>query len=219
MILAAGRGERMRPLTDNIPKPLLKIAGKALIEYHIEALKKAGVSEIVINHAYLGHKLEAHLGNGEKYGVRISYSAEGEALETGGGILKALPILGDSPFIVVNGDVWCDYDFSKLPSEILGLAHLVMIPNPQHNLKGDFYYANGMLSVSGNTKLTYSGIGVYSSKLFTNCQQGRFPLAPLLRNAIEEGMISAEVHQNLWMDVGTPERLDLLDKHFTALNN
>jgi len=212
MILAAGRGERMRPLTDSCPKPLLKVAGKALIEHHIIALADAGFKELVINHAYLGQQIEDFLGDGSRYGVSIAYSAEKEALETGGGIYQALTLLGDQPFVIVNGDVWCDYDFKKLPRNIDGLVHLVMIDNPEHNLSGDFYFSDGQLLETTGEKLTYSGIGVYHPDLFSSCQLGKFPLAPLLRAAIKNKQVSAEHFSGFWMDIGTPERLEFVNK-------
>jgi len=214
MILAAGRGERMRPLTDSCPKPLLKVAGKALIEHHIIALANAGFTELVINHAYLGQQIESFLGDGSRYGVSIQYSAEEQALETGGGIYQALDLLGDSPFVLVNGDVWCDYDFNKIPKSIDGLVHLVMIDNPKHNPSGDFCYSEGRLLEDKGNKLTYSGIGVYHPKLFSSCQPGKFPLAPLLRSAIKNQQVSAEHYTGFWMDIGTPERLEFVNKKF-----
>ena len=218
MILAAGRGERMRPLTDSCPKPLLQVGGKALIEHHIDSLKKANITSLVINHAHLGEQIEDYLGNGEKYGVEIQYSAEHDALETGGGIYKALPLLGNAPFIVVNGDVWCDLDFSLLPKKITGLAHLVMIANPAHNPTGDFYFNEGRLHSDKGSKLTYSGIGVFSPALFAHCTAGRFPLAPLLRNAIAENKVTASYYQGEWVDVGTPERLSDLNDYVNKIN-
>ena len=212
MILAAGRGERMRPLTDNCPKPLLEVGGERLIEYHIRALVASGITEIIINHAYLGKQIEDYLGDGSRYGAKILYSAETEALETGGGIFKALPLLGDAPFVLVNGDVWTDYDFNLLPSQIASLAHLVMISNPEHNTKGDFSLDDGLLSQSGKNKLTYSGIGVYHPDLFSGCSAGRFPLAPLLKTAMDKSNVTGEYFTGRWVDVGTPERLTKLDK-------
>jgi len=212
MILAAGRGERMRPLTDHTPKPLLQAAGKALIEYHIESLVRSGITELVINHAHLGLQLEQALGDGSRYGARISYSAEGEgqALETGGGIYKALPLLGEEAFVVVNGDIYCDYNFSRLkpPS---GVAHLLLVDNPGHNPAGDFVLSDGQVHSEGSNKLTFSGIGVYRPELFADCQPGAFALAPLLRKAMERGEVSGEHHSGIWMDIGTPERLQQLD--------
>ena len=207
MILAAGRGERMRPLTNNCPKPLLKVKGKALIEYHILGLKKAGVTDIVINHAHLGQQIEDYLGDGSRFGVSIYYSPESEALETGGGIFQALRHFLQQPFIVVNGDVWTDFDFSRLPTNLQLLAHLVMIDNPAHNPNGDFYFDGKMLNENQGRKLTFSGISVLHPDLFKECQAGAFPLAPLLRDAIAKQRVSAEYHAGAWSDVGTPQRL------------
>lgn len=213
MILAAGRGERMRPLTDTTPKPLLEVCGKPLIAHHIEALARAGVREVVINHAWLGQKIEAALGDGAQFGVRIAYSPEPpEALETGGGIFQALPKLGAGPFIVVNGDVMCDLDYRSLPLEPQGLAHLVLVPNPQHNPKGDFALENHLVRSDGEPKFTFSGIGVYRPELFNTCAAGKFPLAPILRRAMAEELITGTIHNGFWMDVGTPQRLDELNQ-------
>lgn len=217
MILAAGRGERMRPLTDTVPKPLLQVGNKTLIEHHINALEKAGIRNLVINHAYLGEKIEAFLGSGEKYGVRIAYSAEGhgKALETGGGIFNALPLLGDTPFIVVNADIWTDYDFSQLSIND-SLAHLVLVANPEHNQSGDFAIKQGKLVSEGSPKFTYSGIGIYRAELFKGCNAGAFPLAPLLRDAMKRGQVSGEYYPGNWLDVGTPERLIQIEKMLAA---
>ncbi len=207
MILAAGRGERMRPLTDETPKPLLRIHGRTLIEYHIEALRRAGVGTLVINHAHLGAQIEAALGDGARFGVRIHYCPEPPgALDTGGGIFNALPLLGDAPFIVVNADIWTDYPFSGLaPPE--GLAHLVLVDNPPQHSAGDFVLRDRRVLAGGGTALTFSGIGVYRPALFASCAPGRFPLAPLLRAAMHAGAVTGEHYRGLWMDVGTPERL------------
>lgn len=214
MILAAGRGERMRPLTDQTPKPLLRVAGKPLIEYHVEALLRAGVRRLVVNHAHLGEQIVAFLGDGSRWGVSIAYSAEpAGALETGGGIQRALPLLGDAPFWVVNGDVWTDYPFLAQPVPGGSLAHLVMVDNPQHHPGGDFSLADtGLLSDSGNARLTYSGIGLYRAELFAGCVAGAFPLAPLLRQAMAAGRVSGEYYAGRWLDIGTPERLHALDE-------
>lgn len=212
MILAAGRGERMRPLTDHTPKPLLKVAGQCLIEYHIQNLVRAGITELVINHAHLGEQLEAALGDGSAYGATIQYSAEGQALETAGGIFNALPLLGDNPFVVVNGDVWSDFSFQALPKSIQGLAHLVLVDNPEHNPQGDFALQAGQVSDDGESKFTFSGISILSPELFSGCQSGAFPLAPLLRQAMASGKVSGEHYCGEWCDVGTPERLQQLDQ-------
>jgi MurNAc alpha-1-phosphate uridylyltransferase len=217
MILAAGRGERMRPLTDHLPKPLLPVGGKRLIEYHLEALAAAGFSEVVINHAHLGEQIEQLLGGGERYGVSIHYSPEGEALETGGGIFRALPLLGDSPFVVVNGDVWCDYPFARLRAVVTTGAHLVLVPNPPQHPDGDFLLRQGAVfdkaqRSEGEQTLTFSGIGLYHPSLFDGCKAGAFPLAPLLRRAMAEGRVSGERFDGRWFDIGTPERLRELDQ-------
>ena len=212
MVLAAGRGDRMRPLTDHTPKPLLEVRGKALIEYHLAALQQAGVNEVVINHAWLGEQIESRLGNGDRYGLRIEYSPEiPEALETAGGIIQALARLGTEPFIVINGDIWCDYPLQRLPHHPDGLAHLVMVDNPPHNPQGDFCLNNGSLQAEGESKLTYSGIGVYHPQLFAGLEPGIRPLAPLLRNAMAAGQVSGEHYRGRWYDIGTPERLAELD--------
>jgi len=208
MILAAGRGERMRPLTDCTPKPLLPVAGKPLIGYHLERLCAAGIRDIVINQGWLGAQLAATLGEGRQYGVRLLYSPEGwPALETGGGIYHALPLLGDAPFVVINGDIWCDYPYAQLPSRPAGLAHLVLVNNPAHHLAGDFYLETGQIRPTGGQRLTFSGIGVYDPALFAACQPGAFPLAPLLRSAIAAGQVSGEHYTGIWQDIGTPARL------------
>lgn len=216
MILAAGRGERMRPLTDQTPKPLLVVAGKPLIQWHVEALVRAGITEIVINHAWLGEKIETALGDGSRLGAQIVYSPEGEeGLETGGGVFHALSLLGDKPFLVINADVATDFDFRTLPQQISGLAHLVLVPNPPHNPGGDFLLNGKQLDDGPGERLTFSGIGVYHPHLFADCQAGTFPLAPLLRAAIVKNQVTAELYPGRWMDVGTHERLaeagDLLE--------
>ncbi|SCZ58235.1 N-acetylmuramate alpha-1-phosphate uridylyltransferase MurU [Thiohalomonas denitrificans] len=217
MILAAGRGERMRPLTDTTPKPLLQAGGMALIEYHLKALAHAGISELVINHAHLGSRVETVLGDGSDYDLTITYSPEAAALETGGGILQALPLLAPGPFIVVNGDVWTDYPFERLPPEPDGLAHLVLVDNPVHHHGGDFALDGGRVTTSG-ARLTFSGIGVYRPELFEGCEPGAFPLAPLLRRAIKAGRVSGEHYRGRWMDIGTPQRLAELDRMLMAEN-
>lgn len=219
MILAAGRGERMRPLTDESPKPLLLAGGKPLIIWHIEALVRAGIRDLVINHAHLGHLIEAALGDGGRFGARIAWSPERDALETAGGIAHALPLLGDEPFAVINGDVACDYDFARLPdaarvlSERGPLAHLVLVPNPPHHPQGDFALSGGKVAAQGRPMLTFSGIGVYHPALFAGIERGcKARLAPLLHAAIAEGAVVGELHGGRWMDIGTPERLSELDR-------
>ena len=217
MILAAGRGERMRPLTDLTPKPLLPAGGKPLIVWHIERLVRAGITDLVINHAHLGMQIEQALGDGSQFGARIRYSNEGTALETAGGIANALHLLGEQPFAVVNGDVYCDYDFSHLPARAAALAnspdmtHLVLVDNPEHNLKGDFGLHNGRIT-DIPPKLTFSGIGLYKTQLFASIPRGtKAALAPLLREQIALGRVSGEHHRGTWIDVGTPQRLADLD--------
>ncbi len=213
MLLAAGRGERMRPLTDTTPKPLLRIGGQTMIERHVLALARAGITELVINHAHLGEQLVAALGDGHAYGVGIAWSAEPDgALETGGGIFKALPLLGDAPFLVVNADIWTDFPFAELPAEIDGLAHLVMVDNPEHHAGGDFSLSAGRLSQRGPAMLTFSGIGVYRPALFAGCSPGAFPLAPLLRKAMDAEQVSGEHYRGGWFDIGTPERLEAVNR-------
>ena len=224
MILAAGRGERMRPLSDEMPKPLLRAGGKPLIAWHIEALVRAGIRDIVINHAHLGFMIEAALADGARYGATIRYSAEGEALETAGGIANALPLLCDEPFAVINGDIACDFDYARLPA-IAGAmraralrAHLVLVPNPPHHPRGDFALRDGRVLAEGGAKRTFSGIGVYDPALFAGIARGtKAPLAPLLRAAMVEGAVSGELHAGRWTDVGTPERLAELDRLLSAL--
>lgn len=222
MILAAGRGERMRPLTDHTPKPLLKVGGKPLIVWHIENLAKAGFKEIIINHAHLGQQIEHALGDGKTWGVHIQYSPEKVALETAGGIANALPLLGDEPFLVVNGDVFTDINFQSTALQVSiheasrGIknpqAHLVLINNPPQHPKGDFAIENGMLKNEGETMLTFSGVGVYHPALFASITRGEpAKLAPLLRQAIAENQATAVHHQGVWHDIGTPERLCELD--------
>ena len=218
MILAAGRGERMRPLTDHCPKPLLTAGGKPLIVWHIERLRDAGFTELVINHAHLGDRLEAALGHGSNLGVSIAWSREGQALETAGGIRYALGLLGEAPFLVVNGDVFTDIDFAPLARQPAGrdLAHLVLVPNPAHHPTGDFHLSDGRVMAEGEPKLTFSGIGVYHPALFAGLPE-RAPakLAPLLRAAMAEGRVGGELHAGHWLDIGTPQRLAELDAWLT----
>lgn len=212
MILAAGRGERMRPLTDRTPKPLLRAGDKTLIEHLIGQLHRGGHDDIVINHAHLGEQIEVQLGDGARYGVRIRYSAEREGgLETAGGIFKALPLLKSDPFIVVNGDIWTDFPFSELPRQLDGLAYLVLVDNPTHHPQGDFALNGACAVAEGASKLTFSGIGVYRHALFKDCVAGKFPLAPLLRKAMAQGLVAGRHYRGVWTDIGTPERLQQLD--------
>ncbi len=243
MILAAGRGERMRPLTDHTPKPLLQAGGKPLIVWHIERLLRAGIAELVINHAHLGIQIEQALGDGSQLGAHISYSSEGTALETAGGIAYALHLLGNEPFAVINGDIYCDYDFTHLPGLARQMqdshdnAHLVLVDNPLHHPKGDFSLHGNRITptppnlplsgeeqnpplIRGAKLLTFSGIGLYQPSLFTHIPRGsKLPLAPLLREQIALGKVSGEHHHGMWVDVGTPQRLDELDKQLRAPQN
>ena len=214
MILAAGRGERMRPLTDHTPKPLLPVGGKPLIVWHIERLAAAGFRDLVINHAHLGAQIEAALGNGSRFGVSIAYSPEGEALETAGGIANALPLLGTGPFLVVNGDIFTEYDFSALrdkPGDNR-LAWLVLVDNPEHNGAGDFALERHAVAEQGGEMHTFSGIGVYQPALFDGVSRGdKARLAPLLRQAMRAGRVGGELYRGRWLDIGTPQRLMELD--------
>lgn len=215
MILAAGRGERMRPLTDGLPKPLLTVGGKALIVHHLEALARAGVREVVVNLAWQSAKLRAALGDGSAFGVQILYSDEGEvARETGGGILHALPLLGEAPFLVVNGDIWTDFPFGRLALGAAADARLVLVPNPPQHPRGDFSLAGERVGEEDGpdvTRHTYAGIGLYRPELFAGCAPGRFPLLPLLRRAIAAGRLQGEVYRGVWQDIGTPARLAALE--------
>jgi len=213
MILAAGRGERMRPLTDHTPKPLLQVGGKPLIVWHLERLVKAGFKEVVINHAHLGKQIEQALGSGSAWGLSIEYSSEINALETAGGIANALPLLGDSPFLVVNGDVFTEINFGVLQLVSPNLAHLVMVDNPPQHPDGDFALDSGKITARGNHKLTFSGVGVYHPALFVDVDRGQAAkLTPLLRSAMTEGVVTGDHYQGVWHDIGTPERLTFLDQ-------
>jgi MurNAc alpha-1-phosphate uridylyltransferase len=217
MILAAGKGERMRPLSLHTPKPLLQAGGKPLLQYHIESLAAASVEQIVINTGRLGEMIQDRFGNGDRFGVHIRYSPEGdEPLGTGGGIRKALPLLGTAPFILVNGDIWTGFDYRTLSPGRDKLAHLVMVDNPDHNPGGDFALKNGLLSTSGQTLQTYSGIGIYDPRLFSGADNQLFSLVPLLKQAMLNQQVSGQYYAGPWFDIGTPERLALLDKRLSA---
>lgn len=228
MILAAGRGERMRPLTDALPKPLLCVGNKPLIEYHLDNLARAGFVDIVINHAHLGQMIETALGNGERYGINICYSHESIALETAGGIVKALPLLkskvgnepGEQPFLIINADIYCEIDFSTLLPILQQMkasldrdsAHLVLVSNPEHHPDGDFVLDFGRLALTGKEKLTFSGIGVYKPAFFRGVESGLVAkLAPMLCQEIAAGKVGGEHYKGVWADVGTPECLRILD--------
>ncbi|HKF98849.1 MAG TPA: nucleotidyltransferase family protein [Steroidobacteraceae bacterium] len=218
MLLAAGRGERMRPLTDSVPKPLVPVGGRALIVWHLLALARADIREVVINLSWLGAQLRDALGDGSKFGVSITWSDEGPVpLETGGGIFHALRLLGADPFLVVNADIWTDIDFGRLALEPDAHAHLVLIPNPPHHPRGDFGLEGDRVVNRETGRLTYTGVGVYSREFFAGCTAGRFPLLPLLNRAIAAGRARAEVHRGEWCDVGTAERLASLSARVSAL--
>lgn len=204
----------MRPLTDSCPKPLLEVAGKPLLAYHIEKLVAIGVTEIVINVAWLGDKIIDYVGDGSRFGADVQISQETQgALETAGGIINALPLLGDEPFIAVNGDIWTDFDFADLPTDLNGqLAHLVFVDNPEHNLKGDFALEDGKVCLNGEPKFTYSGIAVYQPKLFAGLSPLKAPLPPLWRQHMPGGLIGGSKYDGLWTDVGTPQRFAQLEK-------
>ena len=215
MILAAGRGKRLRPLTDHTPKPLLKVGAYSLIEHTLHALVKAGIRDIVINIAYLGESIKNGLGDGARYGARIIYSDEGEqALETAGGIRQALPLLGEDPFLVVNGDIASDYPYQRLTGLSDTAAHLILVPNPPHHPAGDFALEQDRLTRAEQQRYTYSGIGLYHPRFFRHCPPGVQALAPLLYEAIAQGRISGEIYRGFWMDIGTPERLAELRAKF-----
>lgn len=216
MILAAGRGERMRPLTDHTPKPLLQVGGKPLVAYHLENAARAGIREVVVNLAHLGERIESALGDGRRFGLAIHYAWEPPgALETGGGIFNALALLGPGPFAVINGDIWTDYDLARLPPRPPGLAHLVLVDNPGHHPGGDFSLSGERVGSDGPDRLTFAGVGVYRPELFAGCTPGAFKLAPLLRRAMAKGAVTGEHFQGRWFDVGTPERLAEVDRLLT----
>jgi MurNAc alpha-1-phosphate uridylyltransferase len=211
MVLAAGRGERMRPLTDHTPKALLQVRGKPLIVYHLEQLSRLGVQEVIINLAWLGDLIRQRLRDGGEWNLRIRYSDEGgEPLETGGGIFKALPWLGPEPFLVVNADVFTDFDLGAMSIAADALAHLVLVPNPPQHPRGDFALKDGVVQERGHPRWTYSGFGLYRPELFEGCSAGKFPLLPLFRRAIAVHRLHGQSYSGLWNDVGSAERLAAL---------
>ncbi|MGX5914970.1 N-acetylmuramate alpha-1-phosphate uridylyltransferase MurU [Aliidiomarina sp. Khilg15.8] len=218
MILAAGRGSRMRPLTDTQPKPLLPVAGKALIDYHLEKLAAAGVTRVVINHAWLGEQLEAHVGDGTAWGLQVVWSPEPEGgLETAGGIVQALDALGDKPFWVINADVWTDYDFRQLPTNLgSDLGHLVLVPSPPHNAAGDFGLQEDRVVQNAQPGLTFSGISLLHPALFNGLEVSKYPLKPLFENALSNQQLSGERYDGRWCDVGTPQRLRQLEEELSG---
>lgn len=220
MILAAGRGERLRPLTDHTPKPLLPIAGRAIIDYTLDAFISAGFDDFIINLAHLGEQIRAYLGNGAKYGVQISYSDEGSSvLETAGGIHHALPLLGNQAFIAVNGDITTDFDYAGLRNINVKLAHLVLTPNPSHYRQGDFGLEKGIVNQYGHSRYTFSGIGIYHPDLFKHCHPGKLRLADLLRKFMDSGQITGQLFNGFWMDVGTMERLQTMNDYYQQPDN
>ncbi|WP_027708373.1 N-acetylmuramate alpha-1-phosphate uridylyltransferase MurU [Zooshikella ganghwensis] len=225
MLLAAGEGQRMRPLTLTTPKPMLPVNEQPLVVYSLQRLAQSGLTQVVMNTAYLAEKIEQALGNGQQFGVQIQYSRELQKLETGGGIFNALPLLGNEPFLVVNSDIWCDYPFAVLEKQQQRLqddgklAHLVLVPNSPHHPDGDFYLPGGRaITLSGcdEHRFTYSGISVLHPDLFEDCKPGVFSLAPLLRRAILQGKVTGELYHGEWMDIGTPDRLQQLSHHLQA---
>ena len=230
MILAAGKGERMRPLTLRTPKPLLPVGGIPLIVHHLNALTAAGFTEVVINHAWLGQQIEDYLGDGARFGVSILYSAEGEPLETGGGIFKALPLLGDDAFVIANGDIWTDFDFSLLPREPAGEAHLLLVDNPPQHPRGDYHLdAHGVLHDDRDAPcLTYAGIGVYRPSILQGWRAvigdapgsertpPRFSVVPLQKHFMAQGRMTGQHYRGRWTDVGTPQRLQALEETLSS---
>ena len=213
MLLAAGRGERMRPLTDHTPKPLLRVGGRPLIAWHLAALARAGIRDVIINLSWLGEQIRAALGDGRDFGLTIRYSEEGSPpLETGGGIFKALPLLGPEPFVVVNGDTFTDFDLTSLQLSAAADARLVMVPNPPQHPRGDFALDGDLLVERDGPTLTYSGIGIFSPALFAECTAGQFPLLPLLKRAMAARRLQGQLHTGQWLDIGTPERLNALNR-------
>jgi MurNAc alpha-1-phosphate uridylyltransferase len=216
MLLAAGRGERLRPITDEIPKALVEAGGKPLIGWHLERLARAGFRDVVINLSHLGERIVERLGDGSRYGLRISYSRERERLETAGGIANALPLLGQDPFLLVNADVYCECDFSRLMKLQLGerLAHLVLVPNPAHKAKGDFSLRDGVVGEAPSPSYTYAGVALMKPALVAPIKPGdKAPLAPLLYEAARRGLLAGELYEGQWQDVGTVERLAELEKY------
>lgn len=217
MVLAAGRGERLRPLTDRIPKPLIEAGGRPLIAWHLDKLARAGFDEVVINLGHLGDRLRETVGDGERFGLAVRYSEEPPgALETGGGILNALPLLGREPFLLVNGDCWTDLDFAAPGLAPGDLAHLVLVDNPAHNPAGDFALDGDRIRNAGDAMLTYAGVAVIHPNLFGDCRPGRFPLTPLLREAADSDRVEGTHYPGAWFDVGTLERLGRLRDHLEA---
>jgi len=221
VILSAGHGTRMLPLTKDTPKPLLKVGEKSLIEHHLTKLNELGFTQVVINIAYLGNKIRSTLGNGEKYGLSIQYSDEAEtgALETAGGLKAALPLIKSDPFLVINADIWTDFNFTQILSPLETQARLVMVNNPEHNLTGDFALTEtGLLNNSAKNRCTFSGIGLYQKSLFRGLSEGKCALAPIFKALIEQGNIEGIKYKGLWKDIGTPERLNDINRAYKESN-
>lgn len=216
MILAAGRGVRMRPLTDTVPKPLVRIHSKPLIQYHIEALAKAGVTEIVINVCHMGGRIRGYLQDGSRFGVHITYSIESQPLEMAGGVIKALPLLGDAPFIVISADIWSDYDYAKLPSQLKGMAHLVLTDNPPEHPNGDFGLVDGYVTMEDTNRLTFGGIGVYAPELFDGLEVAPMTIGPILREAIPKKLITGEQFSGRWHNVGSLQQVKALNSSYVS---
>lgn len=211
MILAAGRGERLRPLTDETPKSLVEVGGRSLLERHLDHVKAAGIETVVINLGWLGDRIVERVGSGRRHGLEVIYSQEGDnILETGGGIFKALPTLGDGPFVVINADIFTDMPIPEVTLADDQLGHLVMVPSPEYRAGGDFDIEEGLIRNSSEQSLTFSGVAIYRPQLFDGCEPGRFPLTPLLRAAAADGRLSGSLYEGLWADIGTPERLEAL---------
>ena len=213
MILAAGRGERLRPLTDETPKSLVEVGGRSLLERHLDHVRGAGIRTVVINLGWLGDRIVERVGSGRRYGLEVVYSQEGDnILETGGGIFKALPTLGDEPFLVINADIFTDMPVPDVALADDRLGHLVMVPSPEYRDGGDFDIVDGLIRNSSAQSLTFSGVAIYRPEFFADCEPGRFPLAPMLRDAAERGQLSGSLYEGRWADVGTPERLEALQE-------
>ena len=213
MLLAAGRGERLRPITENVPKALVEVRGESLLERHLAALRSAGVDTVVINLGWLGEQIADRVGSGSRYGLNVVYSPEGDdILETGGGIQRALPMLGTAPFLVVNADIYTDMPMPGADLDAATMAHLVLVPTPEHKARGDFDLVAGLVRNSEQPELTFSGVAIYRPEFFADCEAGRFPLAPLLCEAADAGVLSGSLYAGLWKDVGTPARLDALNR-------
>lgn len=213
MLLAAGRGSRLKPWTDKMPKPLLPVAGKPLIVHHIERLAQAGFKEIIINLSYLGEQIEQLLNNGQQFGVTIQYTKENPALETGGGVYNALPLLGPDPFLVANADIYTDFPFANLPKQITTLGHIILVDNPTHNLKGDYHLTKDYkITHDPIHQFTFSGIGIYTPRLFNDCTPGIFRLPTVFEKAIKTQQLSGEIYRGIWCDVGTTERWNSLEE-------